>query len=103
MVKKKKRGKMRPQINRRRPDSLLAILQKLSLHTVASKINGLRGDILTLEGWCQNSIRDREERITSAFATHVDMIDNVEERTDDVEKLYRDQKETIDSNMRDIK
>ncbi len=77
---------------------MVAILKTWNLQTLFTRLDGLHRDIHTIEAWCQNSIKDLEERITSAFATNVDMIDMMEERIEDVEKLHKDQKKIVDAN-----
>ena len=64
------------------------------------KLEAIHGDLRTLEGWVENIIDNLEERVTSAFATHQDMIDNVEDRVDEMQKTHKEHKEESDEHFK---
>ncbi len=74
------------------PNGMMAMFKKWNIHTLSHWFDDLRHDIRTIEAWCQSSIKDLEERTTSAFATSVDMIDKAEERIEEIEQQQVDQK-----------
>ncbi len=77
----------------------------MNIHTLSNRFDDLRHDIRTIEAWCHSSIKDFEERTTSAFATSVDMIDTVE-RIEEVEQQQAYQKirwETTQKTSKNLK
>ena len=69
---------------------MMPMLKKRNIYTLSNRFEDHRQSIRTIEAWCQNSIKDLENRITSAFATSVDMIDKVEEIIEEVEQQQED-------------
>ncbi len=68
------------------PNGMMPMLKKRNIYTLSNRFEGLYSrfedlhqSVHTIEAWCLNSIKDLEDRITSAFATGVDMMDKMEE------------------------
>ena len=70
------------------------VLAKMGLHTTTTKLakmhgdmGELRDDIRTLEGWVQDMVDNLKEWVTSAFTTQQGMIDDVEDKVDELKEL----------------
>ena len=76
------------------PDSeFMQALKSLGLHNtnnsvnnIMEDINDIKDDLGKLESWVQSLVDDLNERVKTGFAAHQDMIDEVEDKVENITK-----------------
>ena len=80
--------------------ALRGVLKGMHIHTLSSDLKRVHKDLHKIEEWVLDTVNNLEERVTSAFANHQDMIDSVEDRIEEAHKAHTDHKETTDETLR---
>ena len=89
------------------PDSeFMRALKSLGLHNTNNTINeikerteDIKADLHKLEGWVQSLIDDLNERVTGGFSAHQDMIDEVEDKVDEIQRSQKEFKGAVNKNI----
>ena len=95
------------------PDSeIMRALKSLGLHNTNNNIDevnknidevreDIKADLHKLEGWVLNLIDDLNGRVTEGFSAHQDMIDEVEDKVDEIQRSQKEFKGEVNKDVQE--